>query len=224
MMNNTNLCTNMVGQQMTHQQMMQQQAMQMTQQQMMKMIPQQMMQMTQQQMMQMNPQQFGMNNCQIQNHIIDNKCFHSEKKIDKGYITVSFIIKELNSNDHPGYFLQVRLDEKVRDIIERYRNMSGDRDLSKKFIFDSLDLDPDLIVAESNLTDNARIFVIRIRGVKGSGGWLYKEINIRFIKVSNELLNKNLNFETFGLLKLCFLKEISLMINKDKLKNLPDLI
>ena len=148
MMNNTNLCTNMVGQQMTHQQMMQQQIMQMTihqmmQKQIMQMMQQQAMQMTQQQMMQMNPQQFGMNNCQIQNHIIDNKCFNSEKKIDKGYITVSFIIKELNSNDHPGYFLQVRLDEKVRDIIERYRNMSGDRDLSKKFIFDSLDLDPD---------------------------------------------------------------------------------
>ena len=250
MMNNTNLCTNMVGQQMTQQQMMQQQimqmnqmmqqqAMQMTQQQMMQMTPQQMMQMMQQQMMQqqmmpqqmmpqqmmqMNPQQIGMNNCQIQNHIIDNKCFNSEKKIDKGYIKVLFIWEILDSNCPIVFTLQVRPDEKVRDIIKRYRNMTLDNDLSKKFIFNAKKLDPDLTVAESNIYDNANIFVVSTKGARGSGGWLCKEINIRFIKVSNELLNKNLNFETFGLLKLCLLKEISLMINKDKLKNLPDLI
>ena len=143
----------------------------------------------------MMQQQMDMNKCQIQNHIIDNKCFNSEKKIDKGYIRVFFRIRISNSEDQV-LGLQVWPDDKVSDIIQRYRWKSGDRDL-KKFIYMGKELNPIITVAESCIIDNANILVSELRGVKESCGWLIKKINVRFIKVSDELLNKYLNFETF---------------------------
>ena len=50
-----------------------------------------------------------------------------------------------------------------------------------------------------------------------------KEINIKFIKISKNIPDKIQNTELIGLLKLCFLKEISSKISAEDLKQLPDL-
>ena len=58
--------------------------------------------------------------------------------------------------------------DKVSEVIKRYRAKSGDQDPSKKFIFNAKALNLDLTVAEAGLTDNANIFVVTTRGVKGA--------------------------------------------------------
>ena len=54
--------------------------------------------------------------------------------------------------------------------------------------------------------------------VGGGGSWYNKEINIKFIKLNQNIFDKNKKPEIFGLLKLCFLKEIAPKI--DDLKKL----
>ena len=71
------------------------------------------------------------------------------------------------------------------------------------------------------LYDNATLYAVLL--VKG-GGWIKKEINIKFIKLSQNIISINENPEIFGLLKLCLLKEVSQKIPENNLKKLPELI
>ena len=56
--------------------------------------------------------------------------------------------------------VQCMPDEKVSEAIEKYRNKSGDRDPTKKFIFNARPISQTLTVAEAGLTNNANIFVV----------------------------------------------------------------
>ena len=56
--------------------------------------------------------------------------------------------------------VQCMPDEKVSEVIEKYRNKSGDRDPTKKFIFNARPISQTLTVAEAGLTNNANIFVV----------------------------------------------------------------
>jgi hypothetical protein len=53
-------------------------------------------------------------------------------------------------------------DDKVSDVIEKYRNKAGDHDYTK-FIFNAKNLDPSLTVAEAGITNNAIIFVKKVK-------------------------------------------------------------
>ena len=58
----------------------------------------------------------------------------------------------------------------------------------------------------------------------GPGYWLEKEINIKFIKISENISNDNVsNYELIGLLKLCFLKELSSKLSYNQIMKLPEL-
>ena len=56
--------------------------------------------------------------------------------------------------------VQCMSDEKVSEVIEKYRMFTGDRDPTKKFIFNARPISQTLTVAETGLTNNANIFVI----------------------------------------------------------------
>ena len=58
-------------------------------------------------------------------------------------------------------------DEKVATLIERYRNKAGDRDQTKKFIFNDKNLNPSLSLAEAGIAHNSNIFVVTTKGVHG---------------------------------------------------------
>ena len=58
--------------------------------------------------------------------------------------------------------VQCNPEEKVSDIIEKYRNKANDHDESKKFVFNAKDLNPNLSVTEAGIMNNANIFVIGI--------------------------------------------------------------
>ena len=68
----------------------------------------------------------------------------------------------------PPIIIQCTKEEKLSDVIEKYRNKSNDRDDSKKFIFNAKQLNLNITVGQAGLTDNANIFVVTTRGVKGA--------------------------------------------------------
>ena len=117
----------------------------------------------------------------------------------------------------------------VREIIEKYRNKSGDRDPTKKFVFNAKNLSPSLTCAEAGITKKSNIFVVTTKSVRGAGGSPFLDsfmdiINILFIKKSKESYKNNFNCELHGVLKLSLLKEISSKLSIDDLRKLPELI
>ena len=90
-------------------------------------------------------------------------------------------------------------------------------------------MNEDLTVYEAGLNENSTISVESTNDIMGAGIRKREErydieINIKFIKLPQQIINYNENPEIVGLLKLCLLKEISQKISKNNLKNLPELI
>ena len=54
-------------------------------------------------------------------------------------------------------------DEKVSDIIQKFREKSSNYEQNLKFIFNARKLNPSLTAAEAGLTNNANIFVVRAK-------------------------------------------------------------
>ena len=75
---------------------------------------------------------------------------------------------QANVQTGPAITIQCTLDEKVSAIIERYRSKTGDKDDTKKFIFNAKSLNPTLTLAEAGITNNANIFVMVTKDIKGA--------------------------------------------------------
>ena len=73
-----------------------------------------------------------------------------------------------NTQNAAPIMVQCMPDEKVSDVIKKYRTKSGDNDTTKKFIFNAKNLSPSLTVAEAGITNNANIFVVATKGIKGA--------------------------------------------------------
>ena len=186
-------------------------------------------------MLNMNNINKQMNNMNINNNITKNG------------ISVYFRASDQYYESSPPIMVQVAYDEKVSSMIEKYRNKSGDHDMTKKFIFNAFNIEgifdsnspmhqpilervpnikdgdhlADLTVEELGFTDNANIFVVITKRIKGAGcPWLQKEINIKFIKnnIKNNKIKGKRNSEIIGLLKLSLLKEISVKLDYNQLK------
>ena len=142
--NNMNCNMNNNFQQMNHQQMIYEQ-----QQQMMEQFP------FQQNMM---AQQLAMRQAQI-NNMLNSIGNDNNQKIIFVTFRASDIIAPVTVQCNP--------EEKVSDIIEKYRNKVNDYDDSKKFIFNSKNLNPSLSLVEAGIKNNSNIFVCRIKGIKG---------------------------------------------------------
>ena len=142
--NNMNCNMNNNFQQMNHQQMIYEQ-----QQQMMDQFP------FQQNMM---AQQQAMRQAQI-NNMLNSIGNDNNQKIIFVTFRASDIIAPVTVQCNP--------EEKVSDIIEKYRNKVNDYDDSKKFIFNAKSLNPSLSLVEAGIKNNSNIFVCRIKGIKG---------------------------------------------------------
>ena len=153
----------MMQQQMMQQQMMQQQLMQ-----------QQMMQQqvqAQQAAMQniLNPN--GLGNGPY-NDFFSIDCFQGKNiptipsSVHEGEISVILRACGTTGQVSAPSMVQCMPDEKVSEIIEKYRYYSGDRDPSKKFIFNAQNLDLSLSAAEAGITNNANIFVVSPKAIK----------------------------------------------------------
>ena len=110
-------------------------------------------------MMQMN-QMSQMNMSQM------GKMTNQNSGDSNNYITIYFRL-----NDRGGekpIAVQCLLTDLVSDIIQKYRNKSLDNDVTKKFIFNAKALDPKMSAEKAGLSDQATIFVVTTKNVKGA--------------------------------------------------------
>ena len=63
--------------------------------------------------------------------------------------------------------IQCLPNEKVSEMIEKYRARSGDWDPTKTFTFNAKRLAPSLTLAEAGISNNANIFVSSIQDIIG---------------------------------------------------------
>ena len=83
-----------------------------------------------------------------------------------GGFTVIFI---LNAGDNKEPIsVQCMPNDRVSEVIEKYRSKANDHDETKKFIFNAKELDRTLTVAEAGLQDRANVFVVTTKGVRGA--------------------------------------------------------
>ena len=66
-----------------------------------------------------------------------------------------------------GIMISCKKDDKVSDIIEKYRSKANDYSLTKKFIFEARNLHPQKTLIEAGLKNNSNIFVVETYGVRG---------------------------------------------------------
>lgn len=107
-----------------------------------------------------------------QNQMISNCSYiNNNSLINENHYEISayFRISGNNHNNRATTAIQCYNDEKVSEIIKRYRILTGDIDESKNFIFNGKNLNPMLTVGEAGINHNGNIFVVQTKGVKGGG-------------------------------------------------------
>ena len=114
-------------------------------------------------------QMMGNMNAQMANNFANQGNFQNnndQNQDDNGGININF---RINGEGKSGEIvIQCKPDEKVSDVIQRYRTKSGDNDTTKKFIFNAKALNESLTVAEAGLANNLNVFVVRTKGIKGA--------------------------------------------------------
>ena len=83
--------------------------------------------------------------------------------LNENIITEFTVVFRTSGPDGKAFVpIQVKFkpDDKVSKIIEKYRIKSGDQDPNKKFIFNAINLKPNLSADEVGLCNNSNIFVV----------------------------------------------------------------
>ena len=87
---------------------------------------------------------------------------------NSGKMTVIFRVSGNAGESQAPLMIQCLPNEKVSQLIQRYRTKSGDEDESKKFIFNAKNLVPSLTISEAGISNNSNIFVVVTKGIKGA--------------------------------------------------------
>ena len=167
-------------------------------------------------------------NNNIMNYNYNDEYSNNIQKYDY-YIKVILRYPSICMNSSLVDEIIVSIKEKFENVIKRFCDLNGietNKRKELKFIFEAKPLNPSLTVAEAGITNNAYVFVVSDKGVKGAGypPWYEKEINIKFIKIDKKNYSNKYKYELNGLLKLCLLKEIASKLSYDQIKKLPELI
>ena len=119
----------------------------------------QLQQMIKQQMIQIQAMQ---NQQQIQQEIIMKQ--QNEQKLKEKKETIA-----LHFRENSGRIIVVicKMNDKIDDVIKKYRNKSLDRSETIEFIWNSRRLSPNLTVGEEGLTNNSFIFALKKGDVVG---------------------------------------------------------
>ena len=110
-----------------------------------------------------NQNQGNQNDNNPQNNQNENK---TSENIESQEVIVIF--RSSGAGGNAPIMVQCNPDEKVKDIIERYRTKASDKDQFKKFIFNAKELNQSLTVSEAGISNNANIFVVGTKDVKGA--------------------------------------------------------
>ena len=75
--------------------------------------------------------------------------------------SIHVIFRPYQDGIYHHLIIECKLDEKASDIIEKYRNKSGDRDHENIFVFNSKRINQNLTLKENGIMNNSNIFVIK---------------------------------------------------------------
>ena len=151
-------------------------------------------------------------------NMMNNQMRLEDEKINdknNGGINILFRIEGHSSQGDiiPHLLIQCLTDEKVSDVIQRYRVKSLDKEPTKKFIYNSKNLNPDLTVAEAGLTNHCPMMFTDISKNKT------KEIGFSKKAPSYRKVTKGINIFGICIFKKCkaYKKEVVVRIKKKKL-------
>ena len=103
------------------------------------------------------------------NNQFDNNFF--QKEMEKINQCMQYYAKEMNNlitvyikKDKFSHIIQGYTNEKIENLIERYRMQTLDMDKTEKFIFNSKPLLPELTVAQAGLTNGSAIYIEENKG------------------------------------------------------------
>ena len=111
----------------------------------------------------MNPMNQNMMNPMNQNMI--NQMIQNQ--MSPMYPRIIVIFRKGDEENKSSYSIPCVLNEKVSDIIQEYKRISLDNDISNTFIFNGKELNLNITVAEAGLTNQANISVITTKKVEG---------------------------------------------------------
>jgi hypothetical protein len=162
----------------------------------------------------------------MKNNINKEENIYEDLGHDKGDISVCF--RYFKENGSHSIAIICSFNEKVSNVIKKYRIKSGDYDTTEKFIFDARNLNQSLTVYEAGLQNHSKIFVASTMETKGGGGYgIYfsdvnknktREITCSKKAPSYRAVTKGINIFGICNFKKCeaYKKEVVVMINKKK--------
>ena len=108
------------------------------------------------------------NNNQQQNNGNFDQSGNNQQQEDfsPNYITLTFI-KNNEGSSQRKVEVQCTLDDKVGEVIKRYRTKADDHNQNEKFIYNAKKLNFDLTVREAGLINESKIFVMVTEGIVG---------------------------------------------------------
>ena len=114
----------------------------------------------------MNNMKMNMNMNNMNNMANMNNMGNQQPQQNSQFINVYFRAGAQGENG--SIMIQCTLNDRVSDLINKYKTKSLEDVSKKKFIFNAKALNPSLTVAEAGLQEGANIFVVNTAGVKGA--------------------------------------------------------
>ena len=97
------------------------------------------------------------------NNIINiNNPFNFNNQINEKLITIRFEI----DNVKKSYNIECRLNDKLSYVINKFKRISG-KTSEMKFIFNNMELNPNLTVEKANLFNLSKIIVLEMQNILG---------------------------------------------------------
>ena len=113
-----------------------------------------------------NQQQFNQNMMQQQQIMNNNPNMNNPQ--NPNFITILFKLQMTNETDMKPYSIQCTLNDKVSDVIQKFRTKAQDFDIKhEKFIFNAKRLCETLTVAEAGMGNNSIVYVINDKDLEG---------------------------------------------------------
>ena len=137
--------------------------------------------------------------------------------------SIIIIFKYLGKN----FTIEAKKSEFIENVFERFVFLIQENISDLKFYYNSSEFRAfGITLAKLGIPNFFTFDVVNDHYITGAGGgYRYdKEINIKFIKISKNILNSISDSELTGPLKLCLLKEISSKLSDEQIEKLPELI
>ena len=105
-----------------------------------------------------------MNNNNLEN--MNNMNMGNTTQSNNQFINVDFIMGADEENEK--IMIQCSMDDKIQDLIDRFKTKTLEDVSTKKFIFNARALIPTKTVRDSEIFNGAKIFVVETKNVKGA--------------------------------------------------------